>query len=177
MTQKTLTKERREKFEEILSAFSDKLTQAEIEATAELLVTASLSRSERKTDETKGDYITAADRKVDAILAQSIKPEGYWQGRENIPPHLLKYADWWNKRTGQEMKGKVKADYLKEWTAWNNDELPLSALDEAFEYVNGWKSRQGGRVAHPREITKDAVGFAAHPKQEETKPITGGFYG
>ncbi len=118
-----------------------------------------------------------ADRKVDAILAQSLKPDGYWQGRENMPSHLLKYADWWNKRTGQEMKGKVKADYLKEWTAWNNDELPLVALDEAFDYVNGWKSKQGGRVAHPREITKDAVGFAANPKQEETKPITGGFYG
>lgn len=121
-----------------------------------------------KTDELQGIY-KSADRKVDAIIEQSRKAAqqtDYWQGRENIPPHLLKYADWWNKRTGQEMKGKVKADYLKEWTAWNNDELPLSALDEAFEYVNGWKSRQGGRVAHPREITKDAVGFAANPKQE-----------
>lgn len=126
------------------------------------------------------EYREQADRKVDAIIEQSRKAaqhEGYWQGRENIPPHLLKYADWWNKRTGQEMKGKVKADYLKEWTAWNDDELPLSALNEAFDYVNGWKSRQGGRVAHPREITKDAAGFAANPKREETKPIQGGFYG
>lgn len=126
------------------------------------------------------EFREQADRKVDAIIEQSRKAAqqtDYWQGRENIPPHLLKYADWWNKRTGQEMKGKVKADYLKEWTFWNNDELPLSALDEAFEYVSGWKSRQGGRVAHPREITKDAVGFAANPKREEIKPIQGGFYG
>lgn len=105
-----------------------------------------------------------ADRKVAAILA--IKPpEGYWQGRENVPSHLLKYADWWNRKTGQELKRKA-GDYFKEWTIWNVEQLPLTALDEAFDYVNGWKSRQGGRVAHPREITKDAVGFAANPKRE-----------
>lgn len=48
MTPKTLTKERRERFVEILSAFSDKLTRPEIEATAELLATAAASRTERE---------------------------------------------------------------------------------------------------------------------------------
>ncbi len=49
----TLKRERRRKFEAILSAFSDKLTRAEIEATAELLADAAESRTERKTDEAK----------------------------------------------------------------------------------------------------------------------------
>lgn len=52
----TLKRERRQKFEEILNNFSDKLTQAEIEATAELLAEAAESRSERKTDETAAEY-------------------------------------------------------------------------------------------------------------------------
>ncbi len=67
MTPKTLRKERRERFETILSALG-KLTQAEVEATAELLADAAESRSEKRTDEEKGDYITQANRKVDAIL-------------------------------------------------------------------------------------------------------------
>ena len=64
----TLRRERRQRFEEILSAFSDKLTRAEIEATAELLADAAESRTEKQTDEEKGDYIAQANRKVDAIL-------------------------------------------------------------------------------------------------------------
>lgn len=52
----TLTRERRQKFEAILSNFSDKLTRAEIEATAELLADASISRAERKTDEEAAEY-------------------------------------------------------------------------------------------------------------------------
>ena len=52
----TLKRERRQKFEAILNNFSDKLTQAEIEATAELLAEAAESRSERKTDETAAEY-------------------------------------------------------------------------------------------------------------------------
>lgn len=55
MTPKTLAKERREKFEAILSAFSDRFTQAEIEATAELLATAAASRTEQK-EETPEEY-------------------------------------------------------------------------------------------------------------------------
>ena len=64
----TLRRERRKRFEEILNAFSDKLTRAEIEATAELLADAAEARTEKMTDEEKGDYITQANKKVDAIL-------------------------------------------------------------------------------------------------------------
>ncbi len=64
----TLRRERRQRFEEILNAFSDKLTRAEIEATAELLADAAESRTEKMTNEEKGDYITQANKKVDAIL-------------------------------------------------------------------------------------------------------------
>lgn len=46
MTQ-TITRERKQKFIAILEAFSDKLSRAEIEATAELLADASISRAER----------------------------------------------------------------------------------------------------------------------------------
>ena len=46
----TLRRERRQKFTAILSAFSDKLSQAEIEATAELLSDAAMSRSELATE-------------------------------------------------------------------------------------------------------------------------------
>lgn len=58
MTPQTLRKERRRKFESILSMLG-KLTQAEVEATAELLADAAESRTERaehKTDETPEDY-------------------------------------------------------------------------------------------------------------------------
>jgi hypothetical protein len=47
----TLKRERRQKFEEILGVFSDKLTRAEIEATAELLAAACESRTEETAEE------------------------------------------------------------------------------------------------------------------------------
>lgn len=55
----TLRRERRNKFEKILSRFTDRFTQAEIETLAELLADASESKSERKTYESKGAYSTA----------------------------------------------------------------------------------------------------------------------
>ncbi len=61
MTPKTLRKERRLKFEAILSTLG-KLTQAEVEATAELLADAAESRTEKRTDETQGKYHTAYNR-------------------------------------------------------------------------------------------------------------------
>ncbi len=55
MTPKTLAKERREKFEAVLSCLG-KLTQAEVEATAALLVEAAQSRTEAQQEETPEEY-------------------------------------------------------------------------------------------------------------------------
>lgn len=92
MTQ-TLRRERRQKFTTILSRFSDKLSQAEIEATADLLADASVSESERHTDETFGEYHISPIYKIyeenigviTPMLAEQLKgiesdyPEGWFE--------------------------------------------------------------------------------------------------
>lgn len=182
MTPKTLRKERRKKFYEIINgsnigksaearyeSYGNEAFDRDLLVLVDALVDAAESRSERaaerKTDETQGDYVAAADKKVDAILGFA-KLEGKWKGRENTPPYLLGYADWWNEKTGQEFPGKVKNDYLKEWAQWNSDQITRAALDEAFAYEDGWRRKQGGKVSHPRELTKSAFGFNANPKQK-----------
>ena len=77
----TLRRERRAKFEEILSRFDDKLTRAEIEEAAELLADAAERKSDKKTDEPQGIYSTAYRRgeqeppdKLDSILAMANFP-------------------------------------------------------------------------------------------------------
>lgn len=129
--------------------------------------------------ETK-QVLSSADKTVDGILAfekkaQEATQSGNWQGRENTPSHLLKYADWWNSKTGQEMKGKVRADWFKEFTRWNEEQVSLSALEEAFEHVKGWKRI----VSKPSDVTNDAIAINALPKPNKPEAaITqeGGFY-
>jgi hypothetical protein len=84
----TLRRELRTKFEDILSNFSDKLTLPEREPLADLLADAALSvsgiaKQERKTDETQADYITAANKKIDALLDMSNFPGAKAEARRN----------------------------------------------------------------------------------------------
>jgi len=75
----TLTRERRKKFEGIIVQWLSTskavavvgnawLLDLEIKKVAETLADAAESRTEKQTDEEKGDYIAQANRKVDAIL-------------------------------------------------------------------------------------------------------------
>lgn len=115
------------------------------------------NRTEKETIERKKNILSSADKTVDGILvfeqmAEQAKQNGYWQGRELIPPHLMKYADWWNSKTGQVMKGKVNSAWLKEFTRWYDEEMTTTALDEAFEHVRGWKKL----IEKPADITSAA---------------------
>jgi hypothetical protein len=96
----TLRRERRARFEQILSAFDDKLSRAEIEATAELLADASESRTERKTDEAQGEYNVELFR-------------GDWR---QYPEHLHKIAEvlrdtWKFVLPEKPKKGEGKGQY------------------------------------------------------------------
>jgi len=99
----TLKRERRQKFEVILSAFSDKLSRAEIESTAELLADAAESRSEKKTDEPQGEYNVELMR-------------GDWR---EYPEHLWKYAenlrDVWMFRLPAKPQKKSEKGQYKMW--------------------------------------------------------------
>jgi len=115
------------------------------------------NRTEKETIERKKQILSSADKEMDGILAfeqmaEKAQQEGYWQGRELIPSHLLKYADWWNSKTGQVMKGKVNSAWLKEFTRWYDEQITTPALDEAFEHVKGWKKL----IEKPADITSAA---------------------
>ena len=69
----TLRRERRQKFAEIIrkavyAYYNAYMDESEVERIAAELSDAAESRTEKMTDEEKGDYITQANKKVDAIL-------------------------------------------------------------------------------------------------------------
>ncbi len=109
--------------------------------------------------------IEKANKKVDYILETSRQP-ATWRGRELVPPHLLVYADWWNQKTGQEMKKKVNTEWLKAFTEWDNNELDISSLEEAYTIDVEWKKV----ISKPSEITSKAIAIQALPKKEQPAP-------
>lgn len=163
MTQ-TLRRERRQKFAEIMNAFSDKLTQAEIEATAELLADAAESRTEKLTP---ADY-EQVNKKVDAIIGQAKEAQSRidsgtgWRGRELLPPDYLIYGDWWHEKTGLHMYGvKAKAGmdtgWLKAFKELFENEVTIQSCNEALE-ANKWRN-----VSSPLQIVNDAKAVQAAP--------------
>jgi len=120
----TLRRERRQRFEEILSAFSDKLTRAEIEATAELLADAAESRTEKQTDAPP-----AAKPEIDKVaawLAMSQFPGAQREARTDAllsyfaetlrrtttSKEWLEFAKWVDNR---QQKHGEKAQVFVEW--------------------------------------------------------------
>ena len=199
MTKQTLRKERRRKFEQILEEngvfacthyFAD--GTKERSKLAELLADAAESRTERKTDEAKGEYnpkmlgiYAAADRKVDAILdlekqARQAEESGQaYRGREFLAgSEYLPYGDWWHKKTGLHMygakaKAKVSPDWLKAFREWADNELTVKSLEAAFE-ANKWRV-----ISTPVVLTKDAIAIQAVPVVETTQREEGkssGYY-
>lgn len=82
----TLRRELRTKFEDVLQAYG--LAVPEREPLADLLADAALSvsgiaKQERKTDEVQADYITAANKKMDALLDMSNFPGAKAEARRN----------------------------------------------------------------------------------------------
>ncbi len=129
-----------------------------------------------KTDELQGDYITQADRKVNAILdlakqAQQAEESGKaYRGREFlVGSEYLTYGDWWHKKTGLHMygakaKAKVSPDWLKAFREWADNELTIKSLEAAFE-ANKWR----GVISTPVVLTKDAIAIQAVPVVETTQ--------
>ena len=139
-----------------------------------------------KTDEVQGDYITQADRKVDAILdlekqARQAEEAGLaYRGREFLAgSEYLTYGDWWHKKTGLHMygakaKAKVSPDWLKAFREWADNELTVKSLEAAFE-ANKWR----GVISTPVVLTKDAIAIQAVPVVETTQREEGkssGYY-
>ena len=176
----TLRRERRQKFEEILNAFSDKLTRAEIEATAELLADAAESRTEKLTPA----EIAQVDKKVDAIIGQAREAQSRidsgtgWRGRELITSELtiLPYADWYHSVTGWQMYGtkakpKMDSTALSEFRKWYENDLTFETLKTAYDVENDWRKSKSGvaqNITHPRELTAKAIAIQAAPKSVQS---------
>lgn len=202
MTKQTLRRERRRKFEEELKAsqlhhyarlwlefngHTPEYVETALgtcrEKLANCLADAAESRTERKTDETKGEYhpkmlgiYAAADRKVDAILdlekqsRQAEESGQAYRGREFlVGSEYLTYGDWWHKKTGLHMygakaKAKVSPDWLKAFREWADNELTVKSLEAAFE-ANKWR----GVISTPVVLTKDAIAIQAVPVVETSQ--------
>lgn len=114
------------------------------------------------------EIVQSANKKVDAILEyeKEFREHAKWQGRENVPPHLLQYADWWNSQTGQVMRGgKGNNEWLKAFTQWQKEELTVFDLQEAYNHTIAWKKI----ISRPSEITSTAAAIHALPKPTETQ--------
>lgn len=179
MTPKTLRKERRLKFEAILSTLG-KLTQAEVEATAELLADAAESRTEKLS---KQD-LESVNKKVDAIigLAQEsqtrIEAGTGWRGRELLPPDYTFYGDLWHRLTGLEMygakaKAKIDTEWLKAFKDCFENEVSESAFCEAY-IRETWDGRRA--VGKPSMIVATAKAIQAANKKVESVQQGQGFY-
>lgn len=180
MTPQTLRKERRRKFDAVMREYYgdkwDAQTSGFREGLLSALADAAESRTERKTDEAKGDYITQADRKVDVIILQArqarqAEESGQaYRGREFlVGSEYLTYGDWWHKKTGLHMygakaKAKVSPDWLKAFREWADNELTIKSLDAAFD-ANKWR----GVISTPVVLTKDAIAIQAVPVVETTQ--------
>lgn len=118
------------------------------------------------------EITTEANHTFDAVLefekqAQDAANTGKaWRGRELLPPAYLPYGDWWHAKTGQHMyaaKGKAKVDagWLKAFGAWNEDDIKLPVLDEAFK-IESWRL-----ITSPMQITAKAKAINAAPAAQE----------
>jgi len=134
-----------------------------------------LNKQETSNTLTARDFQEAGE-KVEKIIALSKGGEGIWQGRELIPAHLLKYADWWNSKSGQIMR-KMNKEWGKAFDEWYSNEITIETLDEAYQLEIAWKKV----IAKPSELTAKAIAIQALPKpydkaQQNAITTEGGFY-
>ena len=182
MTPKTLAKERREKFEAILSA-SDLYAECELHCRESYLkkivkeLAAALAEAaQSRTEAQKEEVITQADRKVDAILdlsaqAKAAEDAGQaWRGREFLTgSEYCKYGDWWYKKTGLEMygakgKAKINTEWMKAFKEWHEFGVTIQTLDEAFQ-SESWRP-----IVKPSQITATAKAIQAAPPVVSSTP-------
>lgn len=131
-----------------------------------------LTKQETSNVLTARDFQEAGE-KVEKILAMSKEGAGGWHGRELVPPHLLKYADWWNSKSGQTMKGKVNKEWFKAFNEWYSNAIEISTLDEVYRIEIAWKKI----IAKPSELTVKAIAIQALPKPApQTEGVTSGYF-
>ena len=134
-----------------------------------------LNKQETSNTLTARDFQEAGE-KVEKIIALSKGGADAWRGRELIPAHLLKYADWWNSKSGQIMR-KMNKEWGKAFDEWYSNEITIDTLDEAYQLEIAWKKV----IAKPSELTAKAIAIQALPKpydkaQQNAITTEGGFY-
>lgn len=103
------------------------------------------------------EEIKQANQKVDKILELNRKSSSLWKGRDSFRDNHLKYADWYNQKTGQECGKKSQRSWQKAFSDWQDEELDIPHLQEAYEQDVVWKKV----IADPNELTKKAVAIKA----------------
>jgi hypothetical protein len=131
-----------------------------------------LNKQETSNVLTARDFQEAGEKVEKIIAIQGVA--GAWQGRELVPPHLLKYADWWNGKSGQVMKGKVNKEWFKAFNEWYSNGLEISTLDEVYQLEVAWKKV----IAKPSELTTKAIAIQALPKptQQRQEGVSSGYF-
>ncbi len=126
------------------------------------------------------ELVLESNKKVDAILkmeqeAKERENAGQaWRGRELLAPAHISYGDWWHSQTGLHMygaKAKAKRDtgWEKAFREWEENELTVFTLQEAYNSTVAWKKT----VASPNEITGTAKAMQAAKLQiKQTAPVT-----
>jgi hypothetical protein len=130
-----LRRELRTKFEDVLQAYG--LAVPEREPLADLLADAALSvsgiaKQERKTDETQADYITAANRKMDALLDMANFPGAKAEARRNS---ILSYL-------GETFHKNVETKEWREFAKYIDSEHQSKGWDvkQFIEWMYGQKN-------------------------------------
>lgn len=129
-------------------------------------------------EQDKEEIIQEANQTVDMILKLNLPNAFQWKGRDSFRDNHLKYADWYNKKTGQECGKKSQRSWQKAFSEWQDEELDIPHLQEAYEQDVAWKKV----IADPNELTKKAVAIKAKSKmvlaQIEQRPTgsSSGYY-
>lgn len=117
--------------------------------------------------------IEEVNAQVDYIIASQSKNNGAdWRGRELVPPHLMKYADWWHKVSNQVMQDKINKDWFKAFDEWYKNDVSVGALQEAYDVDITWKKV----IAKPHEVTAKAIAINALPKPQQKENNGKAFY-
>lgn len=130
-----------------------------------------LTKQETSISLTARDFQEAGEKVKKIIALES--GAGAWQGRELMPSHLLKYADWWNAKSGQIMR-KMNKEWGKAFNEWYSNSLEISTLDEAYQLEIAWKKI----IAKPSELTAKAIAIQALPKPapQRVEGVSSGYF-
>lgn len=122
-----------------------------------------------KTDETKGDYITQADQKVNFILENEkrITERNSWEGRAFFRPDHLPLVDWYHDRTGQTCPKSKQKDWMRALLDWTANNLTVADLKAAYEIDITWR----GVFTSPNQLTEKAIAIKAQKKTKITQEL------